>query len=149
MERRAACAHVITRGPDGAPMSPRAKPATPPAPEPDPGQSPVRQAAERAYAKAGSSMPIDLSPAQAMPPLKAGLTLRFGLTAWSNAHFDNALFPIGTPHDEYLPRYSSVFSVAEADQLYHRLPGAKLLEPWIEQTPKGFKFLPKMWKKVT
>ena len=77
------------------------------------------------------------------------MRLLFGLTAWSNAHFDNALFPIGTPHDEYLPRYSTVFSVAEADQLYHRLPGAKLLEPWIEQTPKGFKFLPKMWKKVT
>jgi uncharacterized protein YecE (DUF72 family) len=75
--------------------------------------------------------------------------LRFGLTAWSNSHFDNALFPIGTPHDEYLPRYSTVFSVAEADQLYHRLPGAKLLDPWIEQTPKDFKFLPKMWKKVT
>lgn len=77
------------------------------------------------------------------------MQLRFGLTAWSNSHFDNALFPIGTPHDEYLPRYSTVFSIAEADQLYHRLPGAKLLEPWIEQTPKGFKFLPKMWKKVT
>ena len=79
----------------------------------------------------------------------ADVRLRFGLTAWSNSHFDNALFPIGTPHDEYLPRYSTVFSVAEADQLYHRLPGGKLLGEWIEQTPDGFQFLPKMWKKVT
>lgn len=77
------------------------------------------------------------------------MKLHFGLTAWSNSHFDNALFPIGTPHAEYLPRYSTVFSVAEADQLYHRLPGRALLEEWIAQTPAGFRFLPKMWKKVT
>lgn len=111
-------------------------------------RSPVQEAAGRAYANAGESLPPTLQAAPELPP-RAGLQLRFGLTAWSNAHFDNALFPTGTPHDEYLPRYSTVFSAAEADQLYHRLPGRKLLEPWIEQTPDGFHFLPKMWKKVT
>lgn len=127
----------------------------PKAPEPpvDPSMSPVRQAAERSHARiaamADAAAPLTPKEAPTLPPLRADLKLRFGLTAWSNSHFDNALFPLGTPHDEYLPRYSTVFSVAEADQLYHRLPGRKLLEPWIEQTPPGFRFLPKMWKKVT
>lgn len=132
---------------------PARRKAKPPEPEPDPSLSPVRQAAERAHARAASradgSVALTPQEAPAMPPLREDLKLRFGLTAWSNSHFDNALFPLGTPHDEYLPRYSTVFSVAEADQLYHRLPGRKLLEPWIEQTPPGFKFLPKLWKKVT
>lgn len=77
------------------------------------------------------------------------MKLRFGLAAWSNDHFDNALYPLRTPHDEYLPRYASVFPVAEADQLHHRVPGRALLDPWISQTPERFQFLPKMWKKVT
>lgn len=135
-----------------AAMTPVRK-AKAPEPAPDPSKSPVLQAAERAHARVAAmedgAAPIIAKEVPPQPPLREGLKLRFGLTAWSNSHFDNALFPLGTPHDEYLPRYGSVFSVAEADQLYHRLPGAKLLEPWIEQTPAGFKFLPKMWKKVT
>ena len=75
--------------------------------------------------------------------------LRFGLAAWSNDHYDNALYPLGTPHADYLPRYASLFPIAGADQLYHRLPGRKLLDEWIESTSKGFLFLPKMWKKAT
>jgi uncharacterized protein YecE (DUF72 family) len=75
--------------------------------------------------------------------------LRFGLAAWSNAHFDNALYPLRTKHVEHLPRYASVFPVAEADTLFHRLPDPATLQEWVEQTPKEFQFLPKMWKRVT
>jgi uncharacterized protein YecE (DUF72 family) len=75
--------------------------------------------------------------------------LRFGLGAWTNAHFDHALYPIGTPHAEYLPRYASRFTVAEADVLHHRLPEPGEIESWCQQTPKNFRFLPKMWKQVT
>jgi uncharacterized protein YecE (DUF72 family) len=75
--------------------------------------------------------------------------LLFGLTAWSNEHFGNTLYPPKTPSDEALRRYSSLFPVVGVDQLYHRLPGRKLLTEWIERTPEGFLFLPKMWKKVT
>ena len=145
-------AQVITRADDCTAMSPRGK-AKPPEPAPDPTQSPVRQAAERTHARVaameGGAVPITPKEAPTLLPLRADLKMRFGLTAWSNSHFDNALFPLGTPHDEYLPRYATVFSAAEADQLYHRLPGKKLLDPWVEQTPKDFRFLPKMWKKVT
>jgi uncharacterized protein YecE (DUF72 family) len=77
------------------------------------------------------------------------MRLRFGLAAWSNKHFDNALYPLGTKHAEHLPRYASVFQVAEADTLFHRLPDTATLQQWVGQTPTGFRFLPKMWKKVT
>jgi uncharacterized protein YecE (DUF72 family) len=75
--------------------------------------------------------------------------IRFGLAAWSNTHFDNALYPLRTPHAEYLPRYAQLFDVAEATILSHRMPGRQMLEDWIEQTPKGFEFLPKMHEAVT
>lgn len=77
------------------------------------------------------------------------MRLRFGLAAWSNSHFDHALFPLRTPHDEYLPRYASLFGIAEADVLHHRFPQPAELAEWIHSTPKGFRFLPKMHKSVT
>lgn len=93
------------------------------------------------------------------------MRFRFGLAAWSNSHFDNALYPLRTPHAEYLPRYAGLFGVAEADVLAHKMPasGAQQatearagaarsgvdLHDWVEQTPKGFEFLPKMHESVT
>lgn len=77
------------------------------------------------------------------------MRLRFGLAAWSNGHFDNALYPIGTLHDEYLPRYAGVFDCVEADILHHKRLSAAELAAWAAQTPDGFQFLPKLHKDVT
>jgi len=77
------------------------------------------------------------------------MRLRFALAAWSNPHFDNALYPLGTPHAEHLPRYASLFDAVEADVLHHRMPSQSLLQDWISQTPEGFLFLPKMHKDAT
>lgn len=75
--------------------------------------------------------------------------LRFGLAAWSNAHFDNALYPLRTPHVERLPRYAKKFDCVEADILHHRDASAGTLSEWVAQTPPGFLFLPKMNKAAT
>jgi uncharacterized protein YecE (DUF72 family) len=75
--------------------------------------------------------------------------VRLGLAAWSNSHFDNALYPVRTLHADYLPRYATKFDVAEADLLHHRMPEAGLLRSWVDQTPDDFLFLPKMHKGVT
>ena len=77
------------------------------------------------------------------------MRLRLGLAAWSNSHYDNALFHPGTKHDEYLPRYASLFDCAEADVLHHQYPKAATLEKWVVETPEGFTFLPKMHKNAT
>lgn len=77
------------------------------------------------------------------------MRLRFGLAAWSNAHFEHTLYPLRTLHAEYLPRYSSVFDCVEADVLHHQAAEEGTLKEWIEQTPKGFLFLPKLHKDAT
>lgn len=77
------------------------------------------------------------------------MRVRLGLAAWSNTHFDNALFHPGTRHDQYLPRYAGLFDCTEADVLHHRYPDRKTLQDWVDQTPDGFTFLPKMHKRAT
>src|SRR5207237_264178 len=75
--------------------------------------------------------------------------MRFGLAAWSNAHFEHTLYPLRTPHEEYLPRHATRFDCAEADVLHHRNASATMLRDWIAQTPDGFLFLPKLHKDAT
>jgi uncharacterized protein YecE (DUF72 family) len=75
--------------------------------------------------------------------------LRLGLAAWSNSHFDNALYHPGTKHEQYLPRYASLLDCAEADVLHHTYPKKDTLLEWVAQTPEGFTFLPKMHKNAT
>lgn len=77
------------------------------------------------------------------------MRFRFALAAWSNDHFEHTLFPLRTPHEERLGRFATKFDCVEADVLHHQSPKASTLESWIEQTPKGFQFLPKMHKDAT
>lgn len=77
------------------------------------------------------------------------MRLRFGLAAWSNAHFEHTLYPLRTPHAEYLPRYATKFDCVEADVLHHQAADAGKLEEWARQTPDGFLFLPKLHKDAT
>lgn len=77
------------------------------------------------------------------------MDLRFGLAAWSNGHFDHALYPLRTPHVQWLPRYAGLFGCVEADVLHHRDAEAGTLEEWVASTPDGFLFLPKMNKAAT
>lgn len=72
-----------------------------------------------------------------------------GLAAWSNRHFDHILYPLGTLHAEWLPRYSSVFSVVEADILHHHVLEPEQAQAWIDGTSEGFRFLPKLHADAT
>lgn len=73
------------------------------------------------------------------------MRLRFGLAALSNRHFEHMLFPIGTRHDAYLPRYAEVFDHLELAVLYHQ-PMDERVRGWLEQAPPGFTFSAKLTK---
>lgn len=70
------------------------------------------------------------------------------LGALSNHHFDNVLFPLRTPHDEYLPRYAAKLDCFELAQLYHTDELNDTVSRWIEQAPDGFRFHPKLWRQA-
>jgi len=72
--------------------------------------------------------------------------LRPALAALSNPHFDHALFPLRTPHTEYLPRYAEVFDALELAALYHDPVPSQRILGWAAQAPPGFRFPVKLWK---
>ncbi len=77
------------------------------------------------------------------------MRIRLALGALSNKHFDNALFPLRTPHDEYLPRYAEKFDALELDIMRGRKQLPDDVLQWIEQAPDGFRFCPKLAKFAT
>lgn len=77
----------------------------------------------------------------------ARVAIHFGLGALSNRHFDNILFPLGTPHAEYLPRYARAgLDVLELDVAYHRLELPPEVATWLDTAPSKFRFHAKLWK---
>ncbi len=78
----------------------------------------------------------------------SGGRVRIGLGAWNNRHFGHALYPLGTRHAEWLPRYARLLDCAEADVLYHRAPEPEELAGWAAAVPENFRFVPKMHKRV-
>ncbi len=77
------------------------------------------------------------------------MKVRLGLGALSNKHYDNALFPLRTPHNEYLPRYEGHFDFLELDIMRGRGKLPDDVVEWVQQSSKNFRFLPKLWKEAT
>ncbi len=75
--------------------------------------------------------------------------LRIGCSGWSYKDWEGPFYPKGLPAKEYLGFYSKVFSCVEIDSSFYRVPSAFMVERWGRSTPPGFKFSPKLPKKIT
>lgn len=69
---------------------------------------------------------------------------RLGCTGWGYDDWRGGFYPKGTPPSEYLERYARVFSFAEVDSSYYRLPSPEQTGRWDKATPKGFVFSAKL-----
>ncbi len=90
----------------------------------------------------------NISPYKHGPPGRC-VRVRLALGALSNKHFDNALFPLRTPHEEYLPRYAERMDALELDIMRGRRDIPEDVARWVEQAPDGFVFCPKLAKHAT
>ena len=58
-------------------------------------------------------------------------------------------YPAGLASKKYLHHYASVLNAVEVNYTFRRLPSAKTLQGWVEQTPEHFKFALKAHQKLT
>lgn len=74
--------------------------------------------------------------------------IHFALAAWSNTHFQNNLYPWGTPASEQLPRYAKAFSAVEVSRFFHNVPPEEEMQEWRAKAP-NLHFLAKAPRAVT
>ncbi|HKD34234.1 MAG TPA: DUF72 domain-containing protein [Gaiellaceae bacterium] len=67
-----------------------------------------------------------------------------GTSGWSYPSWRPDFYPVGTKPEEFLHHYAEHFTTVELNTTGYRLPREELFERWADQTPKGFRFAPKL-----
>jgi uncharacterized protein YecE (DUF72 family) len=63
-----------------------------------------------------------------------------GTASWSDPGFVEAWYPSKLPASRRLQWYAEHFNMVEVNSTFYRIPDAKLVRGWCDQTPEGFVF---------
>jgi uncharacterized protein YecE (DUF72 family) len=66
--------------------------------------------------------------------------IRVGTASWSDPGFVEDWYPPDLPARERLLWYAEHFNLVEVNSSFYALPGEKVVERWVEQTPDDFAF---------
>ncbi|MEE3752772.1 DUF72 domain-containing protein [Mycobacterium intracellulare] len=66
------------------------------------------------------------------------MAIRIGTSGWSYNHWNDVLYPPGTPSARRLARYVEVFDTVELNASFYRWPKDSTFEGWRDQLPDGF-----------
>jgi len=66
--------------------------------------------------------------------------IHLGTSGWAYPHWRRLLYPEGLPERRWLARYAEVFTTVELNATFYRLPTARSVERWRDETPTGFLF---------
>lgn len=75
--------------------------------------------------------------------------IRVGTCGWSYAHWAGRWYPAGLPAAARLSDYASRLGSVEIDATFYRLPTARAVRRWRDQTPVGFVFAVKASRTIT
>lgn len=79
-----------------------------------------------------------------LDPKEASPKLYYGCTGWSMKEWVGGYYPKGTKSGNYLDEYAKQFNTIELNTTYYRIPSESLIQKWVDKTPTGFRFSPKI-----
>ncbi len=72
-----------------------------------------------------------------------------GCAVWSFKGWLGELFPAGSRPTDFLRLYSQRLTAVEGNTTFYAAPDKKTVARWVEETPPGFKFCPKLPRDLT
>jgi uncharacterized protein YecE (DUF72 family) len=72
-----------------------------------------------------------------------------GCAVWSFKGWVGELFPTGSRPTDFLRLYSQRLTAVEGNTTFYAVPDKKTVARWVEETPPGFKFCPKLPRDLT
>ncbi len=75
--------------------------------------------------------------------------LFLGTSGWSYKDWINTFYPADLKPKDYLGFYTSKFTAVEIDATFYRIPSAKMVSGWYQNSPEHFIFSPKLPQKIT
>lgn len=75
--------------------------------------------------------------------------IRIGTQGWTYPDWVGPFFPEGTRSPRHLTLYARAFDTVELDSTFYAVPSATTVRSWVERTPEGFTFCPKVPREIT
>lgn len=72
-----------------------------------------------------------------------------GCAVWSYKDWVGNLYPPKSQPRDFLNLYSRRFTTVEGNTTFYAVPSTDTIDKWVEQTPCGFKFCPKLPRQIT
>ena len=72
-----------------------------------------------------------------------------GCAVWSYKDWVGNLYPPKSQPRDFLNLYSRRFTTVEGNTTFYAIPSRSTINKWVEQTPSGFKFCPKLHRQIT
>ncbi len=72
-----------------------------------------------------------------------------GCAVWGFRGWLGGFFPEGSRQQDFLKLYGERLTTVECTSVFYAVPGEKALSRWVEQTPEGFTFCPKLPRAIT
>ncbi|MBD3256117.1 MAG: DUF72 domain-containing protein [Candidatus Lokiarchaeota archaeon] len=77
------------------------------------------------------------------------IELQIGCAGWEYKDWKGPFYPRKMNNAEHLEYYSKFFGITEVNSTFYNLPWIEMVEGWHRKTPESFRFIVKVWQKIT
>jgi uncharacterized protein YecE (DUF72 family) len=77
------------------------------------------------------------------------MSLFLGCPVWAYKGWVGSFFPKGTKSSDYLREYAGRLNTVEGNTTFYATPSSDTIARWVEETPPGFQFCPKIPKSIS
>jgi uncharacterized protein YecE (DUF72 family) len=77
------------------------------------------------------------------------MTFYLGCAVWSYKGWVGEFYPPKSQSKDFLSLYSQRFNTVEGNTTFYAVPDAQTVHKWRQETPTGFKFVPKLPRAIT
>ncbi|MHA2182246.1 MAG: DUF72 domain-containing protein [Promethearchaeota archaeon] len=77
------------------------------------------------------------------------VSIKIGTAGWDYKDWVGPFYPKQLERTRYLPYYSKVFDIVEINSTFYNLPTETMVINWKNRVPENFKFIVKVWQKIT
>jgi len=75
--------------------------------------------------------------------------ITFGTAGFFYKDWVGSFYPKQLEKNQYLGYFSKFFNLVEVNSTFYNLPSEEIVINWYKRVPEGFRFIVKMWQKIT
>ena len=76
-------------------------------------------------------------------------TFHIGTAGWDYKDWEGPFYPKTLEKYEHLKFYTNFFEIVEINSTFYNLPGYETVEKWNERVPDDFRYVVKVWQRIT